>query len=66
MRGKPGIQELVDYFCQDMADRLAPPSSMARRIRRHGKDTAVYRLSKAIMSGGYAWLEEGIVPLLEK
>ena len=66
MRGKSGIQELVTYFCQDMADRLAPPSSMARRIRKHRKDTAVYRLSKAIMSGGYAWLEEGIVPLLEK
>jgi hypothetical protein len=26
----------------------------------------VYHLSKAIMSGKYAWLEEGIVPLLEK
>jgi len=26
----------------------------------------VYHLSKAIMSGEYTWLEEGIVPLLEK
>ena len=25
MRTKPGIRELVDYFCQDMADRLCPP-----------------------------------------
>ncbi|HSA60749.1 MAG TPA: acyl-CoA dehydrogenase family protein [Nitrospiraceae bacterium] len=66
MRTKPGIQELVTYFCQDMADRLDPPSSMARRIRKHKKDTVVYRLSKTIMSGEYAWLEEGIAPLLEK
>jgi len=66
MRTKPGILELVTYFCQDMADRLHPPSSLARRIRRHKKDTIVYHLSKTIMSGEYAWLEEGILPLLEK
>ncbi len=46
MRTKPGIRELADYFCQDMADRLHPPSSLAGRIRRHKKDTVVYRLSK--------------------
>ena len=62
MRTKPGIRELVDYFCQDMADRLCPPSSLAGRIRRHKKDSVVYRLAKAIMSGDYAWLEEGIIP----
>ena len=66
MRTKPGIFELVTYFCQEMADRLTPPSSLARSIRGHKKDTVVYHLSKTIMSGEYAWLEEGIVPLLEK
>ena len=66
MRTKPGIPELATYFCQEMEDRLHPPSSLARRIRRHKKDSSVYHLSKAIMSGEYAWLEEGIVPLLEK
>jgi hypothetical protein len=66
MRTKPGIHELVTYFCQDMADRLNPSSSMAGRILGHKKDAIVYRLSKAIMSGEYAWLEEGILPLLEK
>jgi alkylation response protein AidB-like acyl-CoA dehydrogenase len=65
-RTKPGIRELVTYFCQDMADRLHPPSSIAGRIRRHQKDTVVYRLSKAIMSGEYAWLEDGILPCLKK
>jgi alkylation response protein AidB-like acyl-CoA dehydrogenase len=63
MRARPGIQALVDYFCQDMADRLNPE---AKRISRHKKDTAVFRLSKAIMNGEYDWLEEGIVPMLEK
>jgi hypothetical protein len=66
MRTKPGIRELATYFCQEMADRLYPPSSLARRIRRHKKDRIVFHLSKTIMSGEYAWLEEGIAPLLEK
>jgi alkylation response protein AidB-like acyl-CoA dehydrogenase len=66
MRTKPGIRELATYFCQDMADRLYPPSSPARRIRRYKKDAIVYHLSKTIMSGEYSWLEEGIIPLLEK
>ena len=66
MRTKPGLSELVTYFCQEMADRLRPPSSLARRIRRHKKDSIVYQLSKAIMRGEYAWLEEGIVPLVGK
>jgi alkylation response protein AidB-like acyl-CoA dehydrogenase len=66
MRAKPGIHELVTYFCQDMADRLHPPSSITGRIRRHEKDNVVYRLSKTIMSGEYVWLEEGILPCLRK
>ncbi|HSA64125.1 MAG TPA: acyl-CoA dehydrogenase family protein [Nitrospira sp.] len=66
MREKPGIRELVTYFCQDIKDRLHPPFSLAGRIRRHKKDTVVYRLSKSIMSGEYAWLEEGILPCLRK
>ncbi len=66
MRTKPGILELATYFCQEMEDRLYPPSSPARRIRGHKKDTIVYHLAKKIMSGEYAWLEEGIVPLHEK
>jgi hypothetical protein len=66
MRNKSGIRELATYFCQETADRLHPPSSPGKRIRGHTKDSTVYRLSKAIMSGEYVWLEEGIVPLLEK
>ena len=66
MRTKPGICELATYFCQEMADRLDPTFSSTKSDRRHEKDTTVYHLSKTIMSGEYAWLEEGIVPLLEK
>ena len=66
MRTKPGILDLATYFCQDMAGRLSSPSSPARGIHRDKQDTIVYHLSKAIMNGEYAWLEEGIIPLLEK
>jgi hypothetical protein len=65
MRTKPGIRELVDYFCEDMADRLRSGSSLTGRPARPGRDTAVYRLSKAIMNGDYAWLEEGILACLK-
>lgn len=61
MRDKPGIRELVEYFCREMESRLHP-SSRSRRRRRHEKDGSVYRLSKRIMSGDYAWVEEGILP----
>jgi hypothetical protein len=66
MRTKPGIRELVTYFCHAMEERLHPLSSTEKKMRGHKKDSTVYRLSKAIMSGEYAWLEEGIVPLLKK
>ncbi len=49
-----------------MREKLSAPSSPTRRIRRQNKDTVVYNLARRIMSGEYAWLEEGIVPLLDK
>jgi alkylation response protein AidB-like acyl-CoA dehydrogenase len=66
MRDKPGIRELADYFCDEMKGRLHPASSLKERLRRHKKDTIVYRLSKRIMSGDYAWLEDGILPCVSK
>jgi hypothetical protein len=66
MREKPGIRELATYFCRESAEKLHPASSLARWRRGYIKDTAVYRLAKAIMSGEYTWLEEGIVPVVEK
>ena len=65
MRSKPGIQELANYFCEEMAGKLAAGSSSAGS-RKHGKDTTVYKLTRMIMQGEYAWLEEGIMPLLEE
>jgi alkylation response protein AidB-like acyl-CoA dehydrogenase len=64
MREQSGIRDLVHYFCQDIDNRLHPPSSLSGRIRRHN-DTQVYRLSKRIMAGEYAWLEEGILPVMD-
>jgi alkylation response protein AidB-like acyl-CoA dehydrogenase len=61
MRTKPGIQALTDYVCHEMAEQLDPEM---KRGARHKKDAVVYRLSKAIMNGEYAWLEEGIVPMV--
>ncbi len=65
MRMKPGIRELATYFCEESFERLHPASSLARTLHRPTKDTTVYKLAKSILSGEYAWLEDGIVPLLE-
>lgn len=64
MRDQAGIRDLVHYFCQDVDNRLNPPSSLSARIRRHN-DTMVYRLSKRIMAGEYVWLEEGVLPVMD-
>lgn len=66
MRTKPGIRELATYFCQDMEAQLYPASSPTGRIRGNQMDTTVYNLARNIMQGQYAWLEEGIVPLIDK
>mgnify|MGYP001571446384 FL=1 len=66
MRTKPGIRELAAYFCQDMEAQLYPASSPTGRVRGNQKDTTVYNLARSIMQGHYAWLEEGIVPLIDK
>lgn len=65
VQAKPGVVELCHYLCQDIAEKLHPPSSTMKRIRGHRKDTRVYTLAKHIMQGKYAWLEDGIVPLIE-
>ncbi|MEK7272893.1 MAG: acyl-CoA dehydrogenase family protein [Nitrospirota bacterium] len=66
MRTKPGIRELATYFCQDMEARLYPASSPTGRVRGNQMDITVYNLARNIMQGHYAWLEEGIVPLIDK
>ncbi len=66
MRLKPGISELTDFFCRDLAERLDPVPSLLTRVRGHKKDRSVFNLARQIMQGEYTWLEEGIVPLLDK
>src|SRR5262245_2995640 len=63
MSKKPGLRDLVEYFCQDVADRLHPSSSQGRGLG-HRRDKIVYAMSKRIMNGEYAWLEEGILRVL--
>jgi len=66
MRTMTGIQDLVNYFCKDAAGRLSPALSLKRSIRRHKRDATVHRLASRITRGDYAWLEKGIMPLLDK
>jgi hypothetical protein len=65
IRTKPGIAELCDHLCQEMAGRLPSQAASGQSRRDHGKDSRVYALSKQLMQGQYAWLEEGIAPLIE-
>ncbi len=65
-RALPGISDLVHYLCQDMTEHLSPGSSLKRGRPTHKKDTTVFSLAKRIMRGEYAWLEKGIMPLLDK
>jgi alkylation response protein AidB-like acyl-CoA dehydrogenase len=64
MKTKPGIGALATYFCREMEEKLSPVSSLTARVSGCQKDTTVSRLAREIMQGEYAWLEEGIVPLL--
>lgn len=66
MRTKPGISELAAYFCREMEAQLYPAASPTERIRGNQKDRTVYNLAGSIMQGQYAWLEEGIIPLIDK
>ncbi len=65
VRTKPGISELCDYLCRDIADKLSAQAADGQSRRDHQKDSRVYRLAKNLMQGRYAWLEEGIAPLIE-
>jgi hypothetical protein len=66
MRSKPGIAALVAYFCRDTAEQLCTAPSPTAAGRGAEKDTTVHHLAPSIMQGEYAWLEEGILPLLHE
>lgn len=66
MRSKPGILQLAAFFCQEMTDKRDPASSLTGKIQAGTYDTMVYDLARRILRGEYAWLEDGIVPLIEQ
>ncbi len=64
VKQKPGVADLCDYLCREMAEKISPPTSFWQRLNRGGKDRRVFALAKRIMQGQYAWLEDGILPLV--
>ena len=60
-QGNHDAVELADLFCREARQRID------QNFRRfYGKnDGAIYRVSARVLAGEHAWLEEGIVGLLE-
>ncbi len=60
-QGNHEAAELADLFCREARQRIAVNFS-----RFYGKnDAAIYRVSGRILAGEHAWLEQGIVGLLD-
>ena len=60
-QGNTQATELADLFCREARQRIAVNFS-----RFYGKnDAAIYKVSGHVLDGSHAWLEQGIVGLLE-
>jgi alkylation response protein AidB-like acyl-CoA dehydrogenase len=60
-QGNKEATELADLFCREARQRIAVNFS-----RFYGKnDAAIYKVSGRILAGEHAWLEQGIVGLLD-
>ncbi|MDB4882603.1 MAG: acyl-CoA dehydrogenase domain protein [Gemmatimonadetes bacterium] len=60
-QGNKEATELADLFCREARQRIATNFD-----RFYGKnDSALYRVSQRVLAGEHAWLEQGIVGLLE-
>ncbi len=66
VKQRPGVADLCDYLCREMAEKISPPASFWHRLNRGGKDRRVFALAKRIMQGQYAWLEDGIMPMVHR
>jgi hypothetical protein len=61
-QGNREAVELADLFCREARERI-------RTNFRHfyGKnDSAIYRVSQRVLAGDHAWLEQGIVGIMEE
>ncbi len=60
-QGNAEAMELADLFCREARQRIA-----TNFHRFYGKnDAAIYRVSQRVLEGRHAWLEEGIVGIME-
>jgi hypothetical protein len=60
-QGNREATELADLFCREARERIK-----ANFRRFYGKnDAALYRVSQRVLAGDHAWLEQGIVGLME-
>ena len=61
-QGNRQATELADLFCREARVRIK-----ANFDRFYGKnDRAIYKVSQHVLAGDYAWLEEGIVGIMEE
>ena len=60
-QGNTEAMELADLFCREARQRIT-----TNFHRFYGKnDAAIYRVSQRVLDGKHAWLEEGIVGIME-
>jgi hypothetical protein len=61
-QGNEEATELADLFCREARQRIA---TNFRRF--YGKnDRAIYKVSQRVLDGSHAWLEQGIVGIMEE
>ena len=60
-QGNTEAMELADLFCREARQRIT-----TNFHRFYGKnDAAIYRVSQRVLEGRHAWLEQGIVGIME-
>jgi hypothetical protein len=61
-QGNIEATELADLFCREARQRIRTNFQ-----RFYGKnDSAIYRVSQRVLDGRHAWLEQGIVGIMEE
>ena len=61
-QGSKEATELADLFCREARQRIA-----VNFHRFYGKnDAAIYKVSQHVLAGAHAWLEEGIVGMMQE